>query len=212
MIPPVPVLDRIEKDIAELKADVAELKADVAELKADIAELKADVAELKTDVAGLKTDVAGLKTDVAYLKGSDLEHRLHRKIRALVCRALALRRPRIVQSPVQDADGDFLDRVEDALENGLISEEQDARIDATDFILHAQRRTDRVPVWVAVEASNMVHDNDIERVRATADALHTVFDGEALAAVAGYGVDAREAERAKAAGVRYLPVVPPIQI
>lgn len=171
--------------------------------------IEKDVAELKADVAVLKTDVAVLKTDVAYLKGSDLEHRLHRKIRALVCRALALRRPRIVQSPVQDADGDFLDRVEDALDDGLISEEQDARIDATDFILHAQRRTDRVPVWVAVEASNKVHDNDIERVRATADALHTVFDVEALAVVAGYGVDAREAERAKAAGVRYLPVAPP---
>lgn len=114
-----------------------------------------------------------------------------------------------MQSPVQEPDGDFLNRVEDALEDGLISEEQDARIDATDFILHAQRRADRVPVWVAVEASNKVHDDDIERVRATADALHTVFDGEALAVVAGYGLDAREAERAKAAGVRYLPVPRP---
>ena len=60
-------LDRIEKDVAELKTDVAELKTDVAELKTDVAELKTDVAELKTDVAELKTDVAGLKTDVAEL-------------------------------------------------------------------------------------------------------------------------------------------------
>ncbi len=61
-------LDRIEKDVAELKADVKELKADVKELKTDVAGLKTDVKELKTDVAGLKTDVKELKTDVAGLK------------------------------------------------------------------------------------------------------------------------------------------------
>ena len=33
-------LDRIEKDVAELKSDVAELKADVAELKSDVANLE----------------------------------------------------------------------------------------------------------------------------------------------------------------------------
>ena len=61
-------LDRIEKDVAELKADVKELKADVKELKTDVAGLKTDVKELKTDVAGLKTDMADVKTDVAGLK------------------------------------------------------------------------------------------------------------------------------------------------
>ena len=188
-------LDRIEKDIAELKADVAELKA--------------DVAGLKTDVAGLKTDVAGLKTDVAYLKGSDLENRLHRRIRALVSQALDLRRPRIVQSPVQETTANFADDVEDALDSGQITSSQDARIEATDFIIRAQRRTDRTPVWVAVEASNRVHAGDIERVRATANALDAIFGAQAMAVVAGYGIDPIDAKRADAAGVRYLEVSPP---
>ena len=139
-------LDRIEKDVAGLKADVAELKADVAELKADVAELKADVV-------GLKGDVVGLKADVAYLKGSDLEHRLHRKIRPLTSQALRLRRAVVVHSPVVDTERDFAERVEDALESGRLTDEQDARIENTDFILHAQRRADRAPVWVAVEAT-----------------------------------------------------------
>ena len=181
-------LDRIEKDIAELKADVAELKA---------------------DVAGLKTDVAGLKTDVAYLKGSDLENRLHRRIRALVSQALDLRRPRIVQSPVQETTANFADDVEDALDSGQITSSQDARIEATDFIIRAQRRTDRTPVWVAVEASNRVHAGDIERVRATANALDAIFGAQAMAVVAGYGIDPIDAKRADAAGVRYLEVSPP---
>ena len=194
-------MDRIEKDIAELKADVAQLKTDVAQLKTD-------VAQLKTDVSGLKTDVSGLKTDVAHLKGSDLEHRLHRRIRALASRALDLRRPRVVQSPVQETEADFADRVEDALDGGRITDRQEARIEATDFIVHAQRRTGRAPVWVAVEASNRVHAGDIQRAQATADALRAVFDADTVAVVAGYGIDPLDAERARAARVEYLEVSP----
>ena len=178
-------------------------------IEKDIAELKIDVARLKTDVAELKTDVAELKTDVAQLKGSDLEHRLHRKIRSLVSQTLELRRTRIVQGPVQTPGKEFADQVEDALDDGRITDEQEARIEATDFILRAQRRADRVPVWVAVEASNKVHSSDIDRARATADALRAVFVADAVAVAAGYGIDASNAERAKTAEVRYLQVSQP---
>lgn len=173
-------LDRIEKDIAELKADVAELKADVAELKGD----------------------------VAGLKGSDLEHRLHRKIRPLASQALELRRPRVVHGPLQNPDEDFADQVEDALGGGRITDAQEARIEATDFILRAQRRSDQATVWIAVEASNKVHAGDIDRARASADALRAVFGVDAVAVVAGYGIDPPDAARARAAGVRYLQAPP----
>ena len=209
-------LNRIEKDIAELKADVAELKTDVAQLKTDVAELKVNVADLQVNVANLnanvadlQVNVANLNVNVANLNGSDLENRLHRRIRALVSQALELRRPRIVHSPVQETAVDFADRVEDALDQGRITKGQDARLEATDFIIHAQRRADRAPVWIAVEASNKVHAKDIERARATADALSTVFETDVVAVVAGYGIDALDAKRADDASVRYLEVSPP---
>ena len=187
-------LDRIEKDIAELKADVSELKGDVSELKADVLELK--------------TGVARLEIDVAHLKGNDLENRLHRRIRALASRVLDLRRPRVVQSPVQETEREFADRVEEALDGGRITADQEARIEATDFIMHARRRTDQAPVWVAVEASNRVHAGDIQRARATADALGAAFAADAEAVVAGYAIDPPDADRAEAARVKYLEVSP----
>ena len=187
-------LDRIEKDIAELKADVSELKADVSELKGDVSELK--------------TGVARLETDVAHLKGSDLENRLHRRIRALASQALDLRRPRVVQSPVQETEREFADRVEEALDGGRITADQEARIEATDFIMHARRRIDRASVWVAVEASNRVHAGDIQRARDTADALRAAFAADAEAVVAGYAIDPPDADRAEAARVKYLEVSP----
>ncbi|MDQ2081959.1 hypothetical protein RA307_17365 [Xanthobacteraceae bacterium Astr-EGSB] len=53
--------DKIDGDIAALKADVAGLKIDVAGLKTDVATLKTDVATLKADFAALKTDVTLMK-------------------------------------------------------------------------------------------------------------------------------------------------------
>ena len=185
-------LDRIEKDIAELKIDVAGLKK--------------DVAELKTDVAGLTKDVAGLKTDVGYLKGSDLEMKVHRRIQPLLSQLLELRRVRIIQSAVHQCPEDFADLVAAAADEGRISEAQEHRIIATDIILRGRRRRERTPVWVAVEVANRIDADDIVRSRNSADTLAVVFGEEAVPLVAGYRLDAADRERAAVAGVRYLDV------
>ncbi len=185
-------LDRIEKDIAELKIDVAGLKK--------------DVAELKTDVAGLTKDVAGLKTDVGYLKGSDLEMKVHRRIQPLLSQLLELRRVRIIQSAVHQCPEDFADLVAAAADEGRISEAQEHRIIATDIILRGRRRRERTPVRVAVEVANRIDADDIVRSRNSADTLAAVFGEEAVPLVAGYRLDAADRERAAAAGVRYLEV------
>ena len=158
------------------------------------------------DIAELKADIATLRADVAYLKNSALECRLDRKVRTTTRQALALRRPHLMHGPVQEPDREFIKRIDEALEDGRITAEQDARIEATDFILRAQRRHNRQPVWVAVEVSNKVHAHNVERVRATADALRIVFGEEAIAVVIGYRMDPPDAKRAQASGVRYLPV------
>ena len=183
-------LDRIETDIAELKADVAQLKT--------------DVAELKTDVAELKTDVAELKTDVGSLKGSDLEMRMHRRIRPLVSQRLQLRRARIVQSALHQAKPEFEEPIAHAADAGRISSEQEYRIVATDIILHAQRSRERTPIWVVVEVANRIDAEDIRRSRESADTLAAVFGEEAVALVAGHRIDAADRDRAATAEVRCL--------
>ena len=192
-------LDRIERDIAELKADVAVLKTDVAVLKTD-------VAVLKTDVAGLKTDVAGLKTDVGYLKGSDLEMKVHRRIQPLLSQLLELRRVRIVQSAVHQAPEEFTELIATAADEERISVAQEHRIMATDIIVRGRRRRERTPVWVTVEVANRIDAEDVARSRDSADTLAAVFGEEAVPLVAGYRIDAADRERAAAAGVRCLDV------
>ena len=171
--------------------------------------MPARLDRIDKDIAELKADVRQLKVDVGQLKGSDLEHRLHRKIRSVTSQALLLRRARVVQGPLQEPLPEFAEQVEDALDHGRISSDQEGRIDATDFILRAERRADRARVWIALEAANKVGADDIERAGASALALRAVFGDAALPVVAGYGIDPLDAKRAEAAGVRYLEVSPP---
>ena len=201
-------LERVEADVAEMKIDIAALKSDVAVLKSDMAEVKADisglktdVSGLKTDVSGLKTDVSGLKTDVATLKGDSLEAKLHRRARPRLSQKFDLRRTQVMHSTLQETKPELSRPVESALDGGIISDAQETRIDATDIIIRGQRKADRSPVWVAVEASNDIGQNDIQRASESADALRAVFRQDVIAVVMGYRIRAEDRERAVQASV-----------
>ena len=159
--------------------------------------VEADIVELKADVAQLKTDVAVLKEDV-------LEMKLHRRIRPLLSQRLNLRKARMMQSPVQDTSPELFEPVDDAFDKGLITDPQEIRISETDLILRAQRKDDRVVVWVAVEVSNDIGQRDIERARQAADALSVVFPQDALAVVAGYRIHPQDQARADTTDVHAL--------
>ena len=174
-------------------------------IEKDIAELKADVAELKTDVAELKTTTRTLVNDVGYLKGSDLEMRVHRRIRPLLSQHLGLRRARIVQSALHQAPDDFEAGVAQAADEERITGEQEHRILATDIILQARGR-DRGSVWIAVEVANRINGADISRSRQSADTLAAVFGDDALPVIVGQRIDPADRQRAEAAGVRYIPL------
>lgn len=192
-------LDRIESELRVAKDERAEMRNDIAILKAD------------SEV--LKRDSAILKRDSAILKGDSLEIKLHRRVRSLVSQRLGLRRARIMQSAVQDTRPALSDAVEDAQANGVITDEQEIRIDATDIIMSALRKSDGSRVWVAMEVSNNVGQSDIERAREAADALNMVFSEDAEGVVAGYRIHDLDMERADRLGVHTIivpiPQLPP---
>ena len=157
-------------------------------------------------MAELKEDVGELKNDVGTIKGIILKNTLHRRLSSEIYHPLQLRRPRLIQSPMQHPGEEFIYLIDDAVLDGSISSENKTRIDKTDFIIRAQRRSERTVVWIVAEVSNRVGESDVVRARESADILGILIDEEIVAVVSGYSIDPRDLARAEATGVMYIEV------
>lgn len=146
------------------------------------------------------------KSRTDHLWGSDLERKMPKKIGGYLPR-LNLGRHRIMLSASHDMDPDFMDDLIKAREEGRLSEEEYGRIWDTDIILKATALNGaKEEVWVALEVSATVNDDDIERAANSAEILQRIQERRALALVAGYSIADPQVEKAGQAGVEVLAV------
>lgn len=166
------------------------------------------LTSLEEAVTQLVEAVRQMSIDIGYLRGVALETKLHRSVRSRVSQALGLRRARIMQSELLEPLPELVERMDAALADGLITDNQDSRVEATDVILRAERKDGQEWLWVAIEASSSIHQRDIERARESADILALMFEEPAEAAVVGHRISDMDSERAGLARVHVL-LVPP---
>ena len=166
--------------------------------------LERDVAQLKTDVAGLKTDVAGLKTDVGTLKGNDTERRARENILNIAKDELNLSRGSILLARGRDTASQFLDSIEEAEAQGLITEDQADHVLLADIIIRARRGEDRQYVHGVFEVSSTIRRNDIQRARDRADTVAAATKEETIAAVIGGTIQPPQRAQAEEMNVQVL--------
>ncbi|MYC35655.1 MAG: hypothetical protein F4X66_01880 [Chloroflexi bacterium] len=174
-----------------------------------VARIEKDVGTLTERFGTLTEDVDKLKDDVGWLRGKAHETDFSRTATSLLNREFGFRRTRVVHGNVVAVPRyaeEFADSIAGAAEDGTISDEQLQRIFATDVIVQCRHPQSSELVWVAVEVSGRVDEDDINRAVQSAQILRAVFGQEALSVVVGERIDSHDAARAQQSGAVFIPL------
>ena len=162
-------------------------------------------AEVRGDIAEMRGDIARNTSDIGALRGAEYERRIGRIFASYASMAFrqrsgrALRRNRLLSSGVSEVNSAFLDLIADALDAGLISEEDWRDLQQVDAVMSGQHEGSTV--YFVGEFSITVNNNDIDRAIARAATLGRATGSEAWPMVIGDNIPEPQRARAEAEGV-----------
>ena len=194
---------------ALLTEEFLQMPVRVARIEKDVATLTEKFGTMTERVGTLTEDVDKLKDDVGWLRGKAHETDFSRIATSLLNREFGFRRTRVVHGNVVAVPRyaeEFADSIAGAAEDGTITDEQLRRIFATDVIVQCRHPQSSELVWVAVEVSGRVDEDDINRAVHSAQILRVVFAQEALSVVVGERIDSQDAARAQQSGAAFIPL------
>ena len=144
-------------------------------------------SEMRADIKQLHDGQRQHTNDIGELKGTGLETKLYNRGPSLIATLLKVRRSERVRVAEQDANSEeFNDEIYKAWDNGIINDDEYARILDTDTIIRSGRPGTRNPIYTAVESSYGVTRADIRKVKATATILGRVFPNAEIHAALYY--------------------------
>lgn len=186
--------------ISDLQATVRDLVSDMRDLQATVRELTANMRDLRATVEGHSTIIRSLVDTTAQLRGDVLGSKLTSKIPPLIAQQFDVRRVYPIWSdgilPVNPRIEEFERALEDATDEGKITDDDETRLRVTDLIVRSQRKSDRSTLWFAIEASGAINANDITRAKHSADVLKEIHGQDAMPLVYGYQISDRYRELA----------------
>lgn len=164
--------------VAQQRTDeqITALTRIVRTLVEDVEVLKDDVKVLKDDVKVLKDDVRVIKVDIGELKGDALELRFREKAPAYL--GHLVRRARVLSV------AHLAELLEDAVEQGTLSEEEKNDVLLTDAVVRGRHKEDGNQVYLTIEVSWGIDSHDVERALRRA-ALLSKLGTPTLPVVAG---------------------------
>ena len=195
-------LQTLTTTVRDLVSDMRELQATVRELSAAVRELRATVEGHSTILEGQSATIRGLTDSMVQLRGDVLESKLTGRILPLIAREFDVRRVYPICSgglpPMNPRMEEFERTLEEAADDGKITDDDETRLRVTDLIVRSQRRSDRSTLWFAIEASGVIDDYDITRAKHSADVLREIHAQDAIPLVYGYQISDRYRDLANA--------------
>ena len=146
-----------------------------------------------------------LENHLIYLRGVSLEKKMPKTLCEMLSDEdeLDIKRLHIFwmarrQTQPLNRSEQFIRAVEEATDNGTITDDEELRLLTTDMVVRSLRESDGSRLWIAVEASGVIDQDDIERARQSALALRKIYGEDAIPAVYGYRISDRQREQAAA--------------
>ena len=168
--------------------------------------IEEDTTNIKATMDVMKADIEVMKTDIGYLKGTTMELTLEKDGLAHIIAEFDLRNVRMVRMAEQNrASADFNAAIYDARDSGLLSGDEYRRLLRTDMIVRGASRDGSRVVFVAVEASYSIDEDDVEKVGLSAAAIRKAFpDQEVHAALYCKNIPDRLSSQASYDGIRVV--------
>ena len=175
-----------QQDLLRLLRDDPEFKEEIRRII-----LTEELLNLSPRLDRIEGTLLHLTDLVGDVKGDTVELKLEKNIVPILSTRLELRRGSLVKGGAPTAAShEFEDAIYDAHEEGKLTQRERSRVNDTDAIVRAVSRISKRQVYVAVEASYAIDDEDVKRAHRTAETLARVFtDAEVMPVVYGKTID-----------------------
>ena len=199
----------VERQFAEMRGDMTEMRGDIARLDEGQAQMRQDItrldegqAQMRQDIAEMRENIAKNTSDIGSLRGWEYERRVARNFASHASMAIrqrngrGLRRTRMLSSNTFGVDPAYLDLIADALDAGLIANEEWADLQQADAVMSGQHEGSTI--YFVGEFSVTVNNHDIERAIARADILARATGCDAWPMVVGDNIPEPQMTRMEA--------------
>ena len=161
-------VDVLTQDMSQVKADISTLTnrfdTDMSQVKADINTLSDRIDSNFNTLSGrIDSNFNTLSGRIDNAVGYNYQAKVERNLRSIAGQYLHLRNIAILRSSARDVSPEFDNLIQEAIDQGLITEEQSYEVWDTDLIFVGTSRGDATPIYVAAEVSVTAGDTDITR-------------------------------------------------
>ncbi len=183
------------------------LTQELIELPERFARFEAYVERRFTEIQG---DITVIKGDLGRLKGAEYERRVGRSFASYASMEFrrrhghSLRRNRLLYSSILGRDSGYEELIADAVDNGLISDDDRAELEQADAVMSGQDRG--TTVYFVGEFSITVNHTDLDRAIARSATLSKATGSDAWPMVIGDTIPEPQRARAEAEQVAFREI------
>ena len=195
---------RSEQRLTKLEEIAASSNERLTRLEEIAASTNERLTGLETNTRQMRVEIDRMRGQLGRLLGADAERRLQGHLDVVLSQRMRLRRAVTLKSIIASIDRGFAELLEDAEDQQIITPEQNIQVRLLDVILRAIDRATAAPVYIAVEVSITLHQEDIDRAAERAAILEKATGIAAKAVVVSGRVHPPQETQAAAAGVHII--------